>query len=155
MTEDLRQLIDETPSLFLDEISEWLAIYHDQPISTTALHMNLQDLGLTHKHLHRIAAEHDEIACAEWRHKIAVNCTADQMVFLDESSKDDQVLLRVYGRMLSGETPVDYVMLDRGTRYSVLPALTVDGYMAVRVVEGSIDGAEFYDFVVNDVVSHS
>jgi hypothetical protein len=25
--------------------------------------------------------------------------------------------------------------------------------MAVRVVEGSIDGAEFYDFVLNDVVS--
>jgi len=34
------------------------------------------------------------------------------------------------------------------------PGLTVDGYMAVRVVEGSIDGAECYDFVVNDVVSH-
>ena len=81
MTEDLRQLIDETPSLFLDEIGEWLAIYHDQPISTTALHMNLQDLGLTRKRLRRIAAERDEIARAEWRHEIAVNYTADQMVF--------------------------------------------------------------------------
>ena len=39
-------------------------------------------------------------------------------------------------------------------RYSILPALSLDGYMAVRVVEGSIDGAEFYDFVVNEVVSH-
>jgi hypothetical protein len=38
------QSLMETPSLFLDEIGEWLAIYHDQPISTTALHMNLYDL---------------------------------------------------------------------------------------------------------------
>jgi len=42
---------------------------------------------------------------------------------------------------------------DRGTRYSILPAITVDGYIAVRVVEGSVDGAEFFDFVLNDLVS--
>ena len=38
---DLQELIRETPTLFLDEIGEWLALYHDQPISTTALHDNL------------------------------------------------------------------------------------------------------------------
>jgi transposase len=45
--DDLYRLIRETPSLFLDEIKEWLALYHDQPISTTVLHDNLRDLGLT------------------------------------------------------------------------------------------------------------
>ena len=49
--EDLLELIQESPSLFLDEITEWLALYHDQPISTTALHDNLRDLGITHKKL--------------------------------------------------------------------------------------------------------
>ena len=44
-------------------------------------------------------------------------------------------------------------MLDQGIRYSILPALTVDSYIVVCDVEG-IDRAEFYDFVVNDVVSH-
>lgn len=43
--------------------------------------------------------------------------------------------------------------LERGTRYSILPALTVEGYIAARAVEGSIDGLEFFDFVVEDVVS--
>jgi len=32
MTDDLRQMISESPSLYLDEIGEWLAIYHNQPI---------------------------------------------------------------------------------------------------------------------------
>ncbi|KAF8236082.1 hypothetical protein L208DRAFT_1532852, partial [Tricholoma matsutake] len=48
--EDLHELIRETPSLFLEEeIGEWLALYHDLPISTTALHDNLWELGLTYK----------------------------------------------------------------------------------------------------------
>ena len=38
--------------------------------------------------------------------------------------------------------------MDRGTRYSILLAITVDGYIAVRVVEGSVDSVEFFDFVL-------
>ena len=44
---DLKELIDESPELYLDEIGEWLALYHDIPMSTMALHDNLHDLGLT------------------------------------------------------------------------------------------------------------
>ena len=36
---------------------------------------------------------------------------------------------------------------------TVVPAFTIDGHMAVRVVEGSIDGVEFFDFILNIVVS--
>jgi transposase len=49
MTEDLPALIQESPFLFLDKLREWLAIYHNQPISTMALHNNLRELGLTYK----------------------------------------------------------------------------------------------------------
>jgi transposase len=150
--EDLHELIRETPSLFLEEIGEWLALYHDLPISTTALHDNLRELGLTYKLLRKAAAERDEVARAEWLLEITNLYTADQFVVLDESSKDGKTMLRRYGRAPSGEDPFVEVTLDRGIRYSILPALTIDGYLAVRVVEGSIDGAEFYDFVVNDVV---
>ena len=61
---------------------------------------------------------------------------ADQMVILDESSKDGRTLMRRYGHALSGEDPVVSESIDCGIRYSILPALTVDGYIAVRVVEG-------------------
>ncbi|KAL1684457.1 hypothetical protein GGG16DRAFT_25050, partial [Schizophyllum commune] len=37
-------------------------------------------------------------------------------------------------------------------RYSILPALTLDGYIACRVVEGSVDGEEFFDFIITDVL---
>lgn len=153
IAEELHELLVESPSLLLDEIGEWLAIYHDQPISTAALHRNLKDLGLTYKRLKRIAAERDDEYRADWLHNMTSNYTADQLVFLDESSKDDRVILRRYGRAISGRDAVENVSLNKGVRYSILPALTIDGYMAVRAVEGSIDGAEFFDFVLNDVVS--
>jgi transposase len=153
ITAELHELLTESPSLLLDEIGEWLAIYHDQPISTTALHDNLKDLGLTYKRLKRIATQRDDAYRADWLHNMTSNYTADQLVFLDESSKDDRAILRRYGRAISGQTARENVSLNKGVRYSVLPALTIDGYIAVRAVEGSIDGAEFFDFVLNDVVS--
>jgi transposase len=153
--DELHELIRETPSLFLDEIADWLALYHDMPISTTALHKNLHNLGLTYKLLRKAAAERDDIARSEWLLEITTLYTTDQLVVLDETSKDDRTIIRRYGHAPCGEDPFVEVSLDRGVRYSILPALTIDGYLAVRVVEGSIDGAEFYDFFVNDVVSLS
>ncbi|KAF8240126.1 hypothetical protein L208DRAFT_1234393 [Tricholoma matsutake] len=39
----VQELIRKTTTLFLDEIGEWLALYHDQPISTTAFHDPLRE----------------------------------------------------------------------------------------------------------------
>ncbi|KAG1901264.1 uncharacterized protein F5891DRAFT_950847 [Suillus fuscotomentosus] len=115
MKDEICELRAENPSLPLDEISEWLAIYHDQPISIPALYHNLRDLGLAYKCLSRIVAECDDGFRADWLHNMTVNYTAEQLVFLDESSKDDRTVLPRY------------------------------------VIEGSVDSAEFYDFVVNDL----
>ena len=150
--EELHELILESPGLYLDEIGIWLALYHDVQISTTALHDNLRELGLTRKIMRRAAGERDHELRAEWMYDILNTYTAEQMVILDESSKDDRTLIRKYGRALSGIDPVLTVSLDRGIRYSILPALTLDGYIAIRAVEGSINGEEFFDFVVNDLV---
>jgi transposase len=144
---DLYELIQETPSLFLEEIGEWLTLFHDTPISTSALHKNLRELGLTYKLIRKAAAERDDIARAEWLLETTTLYTAEQLVVLDETSKDNRTIIRKYGQAPSGEDPFVEVPLDRGVRYSILPALTINGYIAVRVVEGSIDGAEFYDLL--------
>ena len=143
----------ESPGLYIDEIAEYLTLYHDLPISITALHDNLINLGLTRKVMQKAALERDEALWAAWLEDTLLRYTADEMVFLDESSKDGRTIFRKYGRSVQGEHPVNQVVQDRGTRYSILPAITVDGYIAVRVVEGSVDGAKFIDFVLNDLVS--
>ena len=90
MIDDIQQLLQEDSSLLLDKIVEWLALYHNQPISTTALHNNLRDLSLMHKHLKQTATECNNAYWTEWIISMTMNYTADQLVFLDKSSKDDQ-----------------------------------------------------------------
>ena len=108
--DDFQELIREIPSLFLDEIGDWLALCHDMPISTTALHNNLREHGLTYKLL-RKAVERDDIARSEWLLEITSLYrvyTADQLV-LDETSR---IICRTYGRSPSGEDPFAEVSLD-------------------------------------------
>ena len=102
--------------------------------------------------MHRRAAECDHALRTAWLHDVLSTYTAEQMVVVDETSKDGKTLIRKYGRATRGHDPVYNVSLNRGIRYSALPALTVKGYIAARAVEGSIDGGEFYDCIANDVV---
>lgn len=102
--EDIHELIHEASSLFLDEIAEWLAIYHGKPISSTALHDNLRRVRLTYKKLRKVAAEHDNVYCAAWVYEISTNYMADQMVFLDKSSRDTHHLSSIWPCSLRRET---------------------------------------------------
>jgi transposase len=97
--QSLVELLPDAPFVYLDEIQEWLALYHDSVISKTALHDNLQDLGFTRKVMHRITAERDEEARQQWLQHVISTYTADQMVVLDESSKDGWTLIWKYGRI--------------------------------------------------------
>lgn len=78
---DLKELIDESPELYIDEIGEWLALYHDTPMSTTAIHDNLRDLGLTRKIMRRQAAERDHALRTAWLHDVLSTYTAEQLGF--------------------------------------------------------------------------
>ncbi|KAK0498203.1 hypothetical protein EDD18DRAFT_1071989, partial [Armillaria luteobubalina] len=59
------------------------------------------------------------------------------------------------GQAMQGERaeiPVPFVC---GQHYSLVAAMTKKGYLAARVVPGSLDSFEFYDFIMEEVVHHS
>jgi len=43
----------------------------------------------------------------------------------------------------------------RGDRYSLVAALSVDGYEVMSVVQGSVDVDSFFHFIMHDVVRPS
>jgi hypothetical protein len=47
------------------------------------------------------------------------------------------------------------VVFVRGKRYTILPALTMEGFVAVDIFEGSCDKKKFVDFVLGQVVSNT
>ncbi|KAJ6512594.1 hypothetical protein C8R45DRAFT_812659 [Mycena sanguinolenta] len=115
-------------SVMLDELQWYLAIHHDVAISISALQATLVRAGLTRKMLQKIAVERDE------------------------SSKDERTLARHYGRSPIG-LPAEYVHeFVRHDRYTLTTAMSMQGYIATRIVEGSMDAYEFFDFIVEDVI---
>jgi transposase len=152
MTHDLYTLLEEAPEMYLSEIQDWIALTYEVHISKSALHQNIRDAGITFKLLRRAAAERDEDLRQEWKQDVDAHFTASQMVFVDETSKDDRTIYRHYGRSVSGTRATISANFVRGERYSMVAALSLDGYEAVDVVPGSVDGGDFLDFIVNNVV---
>ena len=74
------------------------------------------------------------------------------IITANESSKDEHTIFQRYGWALHRQCatiPADFV---HGDHYSILAAMSVEGYVGTCIVPGSVDGDEFFDFIVNDIV---
>lgn len=150
----IKEVYNAEADAYLDELIWWLAIHHDIIISRSALHRNLQDAGLTRKLLHKIARERDQEARAEFMATIHEHSggQGQEFVFVDEMSKNDHDTARRYGRALSGQR-ADFVdNFVRGDRYSMVAAITIEGYISTRVIPGSFNASEFCDYIAEHVV---
>ena len=151
----VKEVYNNEADIYLDELLWWLAIHHDIAISRSALQRNLEDAGLSRKLLHKIAREREEEARREYMDVIQDHSAGrgEEFVFVDETSKNDHDTARRYGRALRGQR-ADFVdNFVRGDRYSLVAAITIEGYLATRVVPGSFDAPEFQDFIVEQIVS--
>jgi transposase len=142
------------PDLYLDELVFWLAIHHDITISKSGLHKNLEEAGLTRKLLHKIAQERDKQLRQEYWNVINEDLggNSDLLVMADETSKNKISLARRYGRAVAGQRAAFTDVFVRGQRYSLAAALSKNGYIATKVVPGSFDSYDFFDFVAEQVV---
>lgn len=148
-------LYENESDLYLDELVLWLAVNHNIDISVSQLHEVLKKAGLTRKLLVKIAIERDEVLRQEWKDMQAGDdflADGTQFVFLDETSKNELTFARRYGRAYSGNRAELKDVFVRGDRYSLVAALTVDGYMACHIVPGSFDSIDFLEFVQEQVV---
>ena len=84
---------------------------------------------------------------------IGEHYTRNQLIFLDESAKDERSLSRLYGYSPRNTPAQKKVIFIRGKRYTILPAFTLDRFVAVDVFKGSCDKKRFVDFVLDQVVS--
>jgi hypothetical protein len=84
---------------------------------------------------------------------IGNNYVPEQLIFLDESAKDERTLSRLYGYSTTYTRARKNVVFVRGKWYTILPALTLDGFIALDIMEGSCDKKRFTDFVLSQIVS--
>jgi len=153
--EYISSLIEANPVLYLDEIQRRLLSMRGVEMSISSLSRLLIQYGLTRKHTQKAAAERDEELRTIWEADMARYTDPGVFVALDESAVDNKTLQREYGRSMVGSPCVRRATFLRGVRYSILPALTTEGIIALDIFEGSVTKEHFLTFIHDQVVCFS
>jgi len=97
------------------------------------------------------ARERDEVLRNAWMRRLGQFC-AEQLVFLDESGFNPRTGDVTHGWAKKGEVIRQKVPGPKGENYSLLPAMTVDGYIACNVHQGAVNMEMFRDFVEDSLL---
>ena len=148
----IASLIDARPKIYLNEIQEELLNHRDVFVSIPTLSRSLRRMALTHKKVANSALERNELLRATWQAEYG-DIPAEYCVWLDEASVDDLTNQRAAGWAAMGRACVCRAAFVRGQRYSILPALTWEGMIALDIFEGSVNKERFIQFLNEQLAS--
>jgi len=138
--------MDTRPDLYLDELALDLTETLGVTPALSTIHRTIKHLGFTTKKLSKVAQERCEVRRRDFLFKIGDE-TPDRLVFTDESAVNLLTAYRSKGRAQKGERAHKTTYFQRGDRYSVLPAMTMDGVLYLHVIRGSFSGESFLAYV--------
>jgi transposase len=148
----LKQLIEENPDYFLDELLRLLKTNRFISVHYTTIHNQLLRSGVSRKKLQRIASERDEDKRANFIARIA-QYAPHELGFIDEVSKDERSIGRRYGRSRRGRRARTSQPFVRGRRTSTVGCLTLEGFVSGTSVEGSFTKVTFLEWLEHSLVS--
>lgn len=148
----IQSILQAQPKIYLDEIQERLLRYRKVDVSLATLSRTLRRLAISRKTISTEAAERNELLRATWQAEWG-HYPAEYFVWLDEASVDDLTNQRKHGWAAMGQACVSRDTHIRGQRYSILPAMTIEGMITLDIFEGSVNKDRFISFIRNDVVS--
>ena len=102
--------------------------------------------------MHQAAHEQNELLRNTFIAKVGREYRPDQLIFMDEASKDERSLSREYGYSFKNTFAIKKIVFIRGVRYTILPALSLQGFIAVDIIEGSCTKERFREFVISNMV---
>jgi len=140
----LIELLAADADYYLEELQHQLLIEYEIYASLSTISRCIKGQEFSRKRLQRHAAQRDSIARAAYWLEMAV-FDADQLVFVDESAANERSAERKWGWSPRGLPAIVSRTLHRSQCWSILPALTVEGYLErTLITQGSIDGDLFY-----------
>lgn len=151
MEQAIKLLLDERPWFYQDEIAEFLLKAFDIEVNQSIIARALQRINITRKRLRVEAAQRNAELRTQWQYDLQF-FTAEQLVFVDESGSDDRTGDRQYGWAESGIRAIVQRWLANRDRVSVLPAYTIEGYIAATTFYGTCNGQIFEDFIIDQVL---
>jgi transposase len=144
--EGILDFIEQNPTAYQDEIAEFLLSEYGIEAHRTTVCRALKRLNQTHKRTEKANDERDDNARADWRARLC-QYKANQIVFVDESAANERTKDRRWGWSLRGLPCRVRQSSQRSTRWSILPAMGLNGYLDYDIIHGSFDSERFSFFI--------
>lgn len=148
--------VQENPCFYLIELKQELLLrFPDiKNVSIPTICRALRfDLGLSRKILTKRAREAKQHECDVYLEKLKKIYTRnDQLVFLDETSKDGRDSFRNYAWSRIGSPALVSLPFSRGNRISVLAAFDIGGFFAWNMDVGTYDREKFHKAMIEKVI---
>jgi transposase len=144
--------LSDRPTSYLDEIALAVLDEFDIDVTPRTIANILKRRRWTRKVCKVFAAQRSAPLRAIWRSS-CWHWPVDRLCFVDESAASDRTGYRKRGWAPAGVDCTELRTLKAGDRWSVLPALTVNGYLNTPLVkQGSIDKGLFIWWLINRVI---
>jgi transposase len=149
----LLDFLEDDPTAYLDEMQQFLYDEYELETSIATISRILKDAKWSRKSVQARAAERSEPLRRAWQ-GIQKQYDSDQLIFLDESASNERTGDRKYGWSPLGLICECTRPRKRSERWSILLALTQEGYLDWIIFQGSITTELFLEFVQERVLPH-
>ena len=153
MLQRLLDFLEDDPTAYLDEMQQFLYDEYELETSIATISRTLKRAKWSRKAVQARAAERSEPLRRAWQ-GIQKQYDSDQLIFLDESASNECTGDRKYGWSPLGLVCEHSRPFKRSERWSILPALTHEGYLDWIIFQGSITSELFLKFVRERVLPH-
>ena len=146
------ELVRSEPGLFLEEMRQRLFDSTGTLLSIQAIHENLVNrLSITLKKPSTVNSRKSLVAKFAFVERMEF-FPANFLVFTDESSFCDKDLLRSFARSKQG-TPAQRLIINQNPeRWSLLPAISLNGLVALTTTSETFQGEKFEHFLEFDLL---
>lgn len=149
--EKVLELLSIKPDLYLDEIQLFLFDECQIYVSLSTISRHLKSSEWKKKRQQLVAAQRNDRLRNDWLRKISL-FTSEMFVFCDESGTDRRDGVRRTAWAPPGVTPIATGKFERGTRFHILPAISVDGIIDLLVYKGQSNKEGFVAWVKDCVL---
>lgn len=139
-------LVMENPCLYLHEMCHQMNLLTGHQVSGSTVCRILRRNGLTRKKV-QIAAKQRSVEYRAYFMSQALQFSSDYFVWVDETGSDARNHIRKFGYAMKGIPPVCHRIVARGKRISAIAAISNDGLLGVELVNGTVNGDTFADFI--------
>ena len=145
--EALRELLAANGTMMLDEVQDWLLEEWDIDVHISNISRCLKTMKVTHKRIEKVNPDADPVLQAHWLAKVATRYTASQLVVVDESAANERTADRRWGWSPKGVACRQPQSGVRSSRWSILPAIGINGYLEYEIFHGSFNSERFENFI--------